>query len=131
MLRSEFDVVFKYLCGTKATDETFQTFCRIEDAHAVAFSENEMALWLKMTKSTWTMRSVDAYLALHDPYNNVRQKLYLALALAETRPELAHLFLPRKFSISDYFSLMGQGFRAVVACINGFFIVKPTMGKCK
>ena len=96
----------------------------------IQFTKYENALWKFMLKSKWRMASVDAALALKEPNNNVRRKLFTMLAILEASPNYTSYFLSKNYSRFYLFKLIGVGIRSVWRAMVGIIIVKNIKRKC-
>ena len=96
----------------------------------IQFTKYENALWKFMLKSKWRMASVDAALALKEPNNNVRRKLFIMLAILEASPNYTSYFLSKNYSRFYLFKLIGVGIRSVWRAMVGIIIVKNIKRKC-
>ena len=96
----------------------------------IQFTKYENALWKFMLKSKWRMASVDAALALKEPNNNVRRKLFTMLAILEASPNYTSYFLSKNYSRFYLFKLIGVGIRSIWRAMVGVIIVKNIKRKC-
>ena len=96
----------------------------------ISFSEYEQLLWNKMLKNKWNMACIDAALAVQEPSNPVRRKLFTMLAILEASPNYTSYFLSRKFSIFYLLKIGIIGFRAILRALVGIFIVNTIKRKC-
>ena len=96
----------------------------------IQFTKYENALWKFMLKSKWRMASVDAALALKEPNNNVRRKLFTMLAILEASPNYTSYFLSKNYSRFYLFKLIGVGIRSIGRAMVGVIIVKNIKRKC-
>ena len=96
----------------------------------IHFSEYEQMLWTEMLKSKLRMACIDAGLALKEPNNNVRRKIFTMLAILEASPNYTPYFLSRSYSFFYVFKLTVVGIRAVFRAVTGILIVKNIQRKC-
>jgi hypothetical protein len=96
----------------------------------ISFSEYEQLLWNKMLKNKWHMACIDAALAVQEPTNAVRRKLFTMLAILEASPNYTSYFLSRKYSIFYLFKIGLVGVRAIMRALVGIFIVNTIKRKC-
>jgi hypothetical protein len=96
----------------------------------ISFSEYEQLLWNKMLKNKWHMACIDAALAVQEPTNAVRRKLFTMLAILEASPNYTSYFLSRKYSIVYLFKIGLVGVRAIMRALVGIFIVNTIKRKC-
>ncbi|HEY0030652.1 MAG TPA: hypothetical protein VGC65_07835 [Bacteroidia bacterium] len=96
----------------------------------ICFSDYETALWKNMMKSRWRMACIDAGLALREPGNNVRRKLFTMLAILEASPNYTKYFLSRNFSSLYIFKLAAIGIRAVCRAAIGAIMINNIKRRC-
>lgn len=94
------------------------------------FSNFEEILIKEMFQNKFKLSCLDAGLALVDPSNQARRKIFTMLAILEASPNYTDSFLARDFSISDYFNVFFAGIRAVLRAIIGVLMVKNIQRKC-
>ncbi|MCU0434766.1 MAG: hypothetical protein MUC87_15030 [Bacteroidia bacterium] len=71
----------------------------------------------------WLLPLLDSAAALSMPNGLLRQKLLLMSAILETRPQYAHLFLPRERGFFYLFYIFFVGCRAVCKAAAGKLIL--------
>lgn len=126
----EAEQIGKYLLGVSIQDSEKATYADAMDKLNIQFSNYEQLLWNSMLKSKWRMACIDAGLALKEPNNNARRKLFTMLAILEASPNYTHYFLSRNFSFFYLFKVGLVGTRAVVRAMIGVFIVNSIKRKC-
>ncbi len=126
----EAEQITKYLLGTSLLDPEKKTYLAAIQKLNIPFSKYEQALWSSMLKSKWRMACIDAGLALKDPNNNTRRKIFTMLAILEASPNYTKYFLPKKFSFLYVFKLIVVGARAVTRALVGLIIVTNIQRKC-
>lgn len=126
----EAEQISNYLLGISAHDSEKNTYADAMQKLNIRFSEYEQALWNNMLKNKWRMACIDAGLALKDPNNNVRRKLFTMLAILEASPNYTFYFLSRNFSFFYLFKLGAVGLRAVVRAMAGIIIVNRIKRRC-
>jgi hypothetical protein len=77
-----------------------------------------------MLRRPWSIGLIDAGLALLNPHSQVRRKIFVMLAILETQPQYAHLFLPQARGFSYFLSILWIGFRASGKAALGILLVK-------
>lgn len=97
----------------------------------IGFSNYENELWKKMIESKWKMACIDAGLALIEPSNGVRRKLFTMLAILEASPHYTTYFLPQKTSLFDFIKVVFAGSRAIWRALIGLIMVKQIKRKCR
>ena len=75
-------------------------------------------------RHSWSWRTLDAYCALKHPYGELRQRLFVLIAILEVQPEFADYFLSQKRSPFYFFRLFWHGLCAILAVPVGFFVTK-------
>lgn len=126
----EAEQIGNYLLCISIKDPEKNTYAEAMQKLNIQFSKYEQALWNNMLKSKWKMACIDAGLALKEPNNNVRRKLFTMLAILEASPNYTDYFLSRNFSFLYLFKIMGIGIRAVVRAMIGVLIVNSIKRKC-
>lgn len=126
----EAEQISNYLLGTPIQDSEKNTYADAMQKLNIQFSVYEQALWSSMLKSKWKMACIDAGLALKEPNNNARKKLFTMLAILEASPNYTKHFLSRKFSFFYLFKVGLAGIRAVVRASIGIIIVNNIKRKC-
>lgn len=96
----------------------------------IELSKYERLLWDAMLESKWKMACIDAGLAITDPNNNVRRKLFTMLAIMEASPNYTSFFLSENHSLLYLLKLAGAGIRAVFRTVIGIVIIKNIHRKC-
>lgn len=128
--RQEAALITNYLLSTQVGPREEEIYEQAIKTFSISFSKYEQALWNTMLSGTFQMASIDAALALTDPNNNVRRKLYTMLAILEASPNYTSYFLSQNHSPFYLFKLIGVGFRAVFRALVGFMIVSVIKIKC-
>lgn len=126
----EAERITNYLLNTTLQDPEKRTYSEAIQKLNIPFSKYEQALWSAMLKSKWRMGCIDAGLALKDPNNNTRRKLFTMLAILEASPNYTNYFLPKKFSFLYIFKLTVVGTRAVIRAFLGLIMVSNIQRKC-
>lgn len=119
-----------YLLGIAVNDSEKNTYADAMQKLNIQFSKYEQALWEKMIKSKSKMACIDAALALKEPNNNTRRKLFTMLAILEASPSYTSYFLSRNFSAFYIIKIGLVGTRAVWRAIIGIFIINAIKRKC-
>jgi hypothetical protein len=122
--------ISNYLLPVPVRDSEKETYADAMQKLDIKFSKYEQALWKNMLKSKWRMACIDAGLALKQPNNNVRRKLFTMLAILEASPNYTSYFLSQNFSFFYVFKLFFVGVRAVLRAIIGLIIVNSIQRKC-
>ncbi|WP_103071108.1 hypothetical protein [Aquimarina sediminis] len=90
----------------------------------------EKRLLSNMLKSKWKMACIDGGLAIKDPGNIVRRKIFTMLAILEASPSYTRYFLSRDFSVFYYAKLGIIGVRAIFRALVGVIIIRNIRSKC-
>jgi hypothetical protein len=126
----EAEQITNYLLSVPVHEHEKNTYADAMQKLNIQFSDYENALWKSMVKSKWRMASIDAGLALKEPNNNVRRKLFTMLAILEASPNYTSYFLSKNYSFLYIFKLAAVGIRAVWRSFIGILIVKNIKRKC-
>jgi hypothetical protein len=126
----EAEQISNYLLPVSARDSEKETYADAMQKLDIKFSKYEQALWDNMLKSKWRMACIDAGLALKQPNNNVRRKLFTMLAILEASPNYTSYFLSQNVSFFYVVKLFFVGLRAVLRAIVGLIIVNSIQRKC-
>ncbi|OED46654.1 hypothetical protein AB832_00835 [Flavobacteriaceae bacterium (ex Bugula neritina AB1)] len=90
----------------------------------------ESKLMNNMLKSKWKMACIDGGLAIKDPNNVVRRKIFTMLAILEASPNYTEYFLSNRFSFLYFVKIAFVGVRSIVRAIIGIIIIKYIRSKC-
>jgi hypothetical protein len=96
----------------------------------IPLSEYEQLLWNTMLKSKWKMACIDGGLALQEPGNKVRRKIFTMLAILEASPNYTYYFFSRNFSFFYLFQIGLVSIRSVLRAIIGLIFIKIIKNKC-
>ena len=77
----EAEQIGHYLLCISIQDSEKNTYADAMEKLNIQLSNYEQALWNNMLKSKWRMACIDAGLALKEPNNNARRKLFTMLAI--------------------------------------------------
>ncbi|WP_299246643.1 hypothetical protein [uncultured Aquimarina sp.] len=119
-----------YLISAPLQDEEALRYVEAMSLLKIELNHYESILFSNMLENKWRMASIDAALALKDPNNNVRRKLFVMLAILEASPNYTKYFLARDFSVFYYFRLILISFRSVIRAILGLIILYKIKKKC-
>lgn len=126
----EAEQISNYLLNIPIQDSEKSTYADAMQTLNIQFSNYEQMLWNNMLKGKGRMAFIDAGLALKDPDNNVRRKLFTMLAILEASPNYTSCFLSRNFSFLYLFKIAAVGTRAVFRAIIGILIISNIKRKC-
>jgi hypothetical protein len=94
-LRSEADTLGRYLIGCFPTDEERLRYATAIAKTGLPMNAREELLWNRMMDHPAIIPSVDAALALKDPLNPLRHRIFVMLAILEAGPTRNEYYLPR------------------------------------
>ena len=126
----EAEQIGNYLLGIAVQDSEKNTYADAMQKLNIQFSNYEQALWNSMISSKSKMAFIDAALALKEPNNNARRKLFTMLAILEASPNYTSYFLSRNFSLFYIVKVGLVGMRAVCRAVIGIFIINSIKRKC-
>ncbi len=114
----------RYLLGSTPDEPSLLLFERAMATLPMRLDAKDDNLLRFMLAHPWSIGMIDAWLALTHPYALVRGKIFVMLAIVETQPRYAHLFLPRPRGVW-YLGYLGfVGCRAVCNAVLGACVVK-------
>jgi len=123
-------LITKYLLSTQVKKEEEALYANAMHVLDLKFSNYENALAHQMFQSSFKMSCIDAGLALKDPTNPVRRKIFTMLAILEASPRYTNYFLSKNFSFFYYFILFLVGVRAVFRALLGMLMIKNIQRRC-
>ena len=126
----EAERIGEYLLGIRIPESEKNTYAEAMTKLNINFSSYERALWSGMLKSKFRMACIDAGLALKEPNNNARRKVFTMLAILEASPNHTSYFLSREFSFFYIFKIAAVGMRAVCRAAIGILMVNRIKGRC-
>jgi hypothetical protein len=126
----EAEKIGNYLLNVDVEEREKKIYTSAMQQLNIQFSNYEQNLWENMMDSRWKMACIDAALALKNPTNNVRRKLFTMLAILETSPNYTSYFLSKKYSFFYLFKIFTVGLRAIVRTIFGLILIKNIQNKC-
>ena len=119
-----------YLLSIPIQNSEKNTYSEAMQQLEIPLSNYEKLLWKTMLKSKWRMACIDAGLALKEPANNVRRKIFTMLAILEASPNYSTYFFSRKFSFFYLFKIGLVGIRSVIRALVGLIFIKNIENKC-
>lgn len=126
----EASIITSYLLSVDVQQKEQELYASAMEKLAIQFSKYELKLWESMQSSTFKMACIDAGLALTEPSNNVRRKLFTMLAILEASPNYNDYFLPKNYSKLFPLKLIAVGIRSVCRAIVGLIIIKIIKFRC-
>lgn len=126
----EAEQIGNYLLSMPIQDSEKNTYADAMQQLNISFSKYEQVLWESMLKNKFKMACIDAGLAIKDPNNNARRKLFTMLAILEASPNYTEYFLSKNFSFFYLFKIGIVGTRAILRAMIGIIIVNRIKRKC-
>ncbi len=126
----EAERISDYLLGVRVAESEKNTYAEAMRKLNISFSSYEKTLWSHMLQSKFKMACIDAGLALKEPNNNVRRKIFTMLAIMEASPNHISFFLSREFSFFYIFKIALVGMRAVCRAAIGTLMVNRIRRRC-
>lgn len=126
-MQSEFEAnsIGEYLLGEKKPiKKVIDLYIKAIEIKQLSLTDNENGIWLFMMKNKWSIGCIDSALAFFSPHSNIRKRLLVMLAILETMPEYADLFLPRSRSFLYQLYILWVGIRAIYKTTIGYLILK-------
>ncbi len=120
-----------YLVSEPLLDKEYDLYCQAMEYFDLELSNYEQMLLSSMLTSTWKMACIDAGLALKDPGNVIRRKIFTMLSILEASPNYTSYFLSRKFHFLYFVKIAFVGCRSVGRALIGILIIKNIKSKCK
>lgn len=126
----EAEKIGNYLLPVPIQDSEKKTYVEAMLQLDIKFSDYEQMLWNTMLASKWKMACIDGGLALQEPSNKVRRKIFTMLAILEASPNYTSYFFSRNFSSFYLFKIGLVSSRSVLRAIIGFIFIKIIKKKC-
>ncbi len=118
-------IIGNYLLNNKQIiKEPIQLYLQAIEIKKLDLSEKEKKIWHFMMENQWSIGYIDAALAFSSQASTIRKRLLVMLAILETIPEYAHLFLSHKRPFTYHLYIVWVGLRAVLKTIVGSIILK-------
>ena len=113
--------IAEYLIGEPPTDKEELLYRRAVESLGASFDSRQEKVWRSMLNSRFSMSVFDAGLALTDPSNTIRQRIFVMLSILEASPGHTGHFLPEPFGARRFASILirmtGSALRSVVGLI--------------
>ena len=126
----EAELITSYLLSSNVGEREKLIYAEAMRKLNIELSPYEQMLWSRMMQGKVRMAFIDAGLALKDPNNNVRRKLFTMLAILEASPNYTEYFLPKNYSFFYFFKLSFVAMRAVYRALVGVLMIKNIQRKC-
>ena len=128
--RVEAEKIGNYLLPVPIQDSEKKTYIEAMLQLDIQLSEYEQMLLKTMLASKWKMACIDGGLALQEPGNNVRRKIFTMLAILEASPNYTSYFFSRNFSFFYLFQIGLVGIRSVLRATIGLLFIQIIKKKC-
>jgi Mg2+ and Co2+ transporter CorA len=121
---SEALVFGQYLIGQTINDATVERYNRAIEKLNYQADEWEQAIVEKAVRKPSLIPYYDAAMALRHRNALLRKKIFVMLAILETRPEYANYFLSKNYPKSYFLNVIGIGVRSVYRAVVGLLIYR-------
>jgi Mg2+ and Co2+ transporter CorA len=121
---SEALVFGQYLIGQTINDATVERYNRAIEKLNYQADEWEQAIVEKAVRKPSLIPYYDAAMALRHRNALLRKKIFVMLAILETRPEYADYFLSKEYPKSYLLNVIGIGVRSVYRAVVGLLIYR-------
>lgn len=111
---TEAHIICRYLLGRPATAKVVELYQLALLKHPLSLNTKETALWQKCMRHPILLSLTDAALAVKDPQSGIRKRIFTCLAILETQPEYARLFLPAPRGKTYLITLFFTGLWALI-----------------
>jgi hypothetical protein len=122
--RNEAAILGAYLLGQRPSEHAIALYEQAMQKLDIAVTGSDERLLRLMLNNPVAIGIIDAGLALARPRSAIRRKLLVYLAILESLPEYAHLFLPQSTGASYHFYILWVGIRSAFKAAVGVIIVK-------
>lgn len=122
--RREAEILGTYLLGAKPSEQAVSLYLQAMQKLEITISGSDERLLKRMLDNPAMIGLVDSGLALIRPQSVIRRKLLVYLAILESLPEYAHLFLPSSTPALYPLYILWVGIRAAFKAVAGVIIVK-------
>ena len=120
----EAQVFGQYLIGQSINDATSERYNIAIAKLDYQAEEWEKEIVAKAVRKPNLIPYYDAAMALRHRNALLRKKIFVMLAILETRPEYAELFLSKEYPKSYFLNVIGIGVRSVYRAIIGLLIYR-------
>lgn len=121
---SEALVFGQYLIGQTINDATVERYNRAIEKLNYQADEWEQAIVEKAVRKPSLIPYYDAAMALRHRNALLRKKIFVMLAILETRPEYVDYFLSKEYPKSYFLNVIGIGVRSVYRAVVGLLIYR-------
>lgn len=114
----------RYILHQQPNEQCLALYKQAMEKLEIQLDEEDEKIFHFMLQHPWLMGMIDAGLAITEPHSQVRRKIFVLLAIFETQPQYADLFLPQKrgrlYVLRIFFVLC----RAAICAVLGIVLVK-------
>ncbi|MGL4596364.1 MAG: hypothetical protein ACRCYO_02480 [Bacteroidia bacterium] len=122
-LQQEASIFGKFLLGEMPDAKSITLYVDAQTGFPISGSTQEQKILNFAIRHAWLIGALDGALALSRPNALLRRKLLVMSAILETRPQYAHLFLPRERSFFYLFVIGWKGATAILKAVFGKLIL--------
>jgi len=120
-LIKEAKVFTHYLIGEDADNLTINLYTKAHNKLDVHLTEEENKQLDFILRHPGTIGMVDGALALKNPENSLRKKIYILFAILESNPKYTKYFMPT--NKTTLFSVIFSGIKAACNALMGFILL--------
>ena len=113
-----------YYLGDDVKEAIKQRYAKYMHTYPGSTNEKDIATLDFAVNHPWSIKLLDAGLAIISPQAELRRRLYVMFALIEADREYAHLFLAQKKSKLYLLNLFFVGIGAVIKMVAGIVLAK-------
>ncbi len=123
-LKEEALLFGRYILKKQPDDSCLALYEQAMEKLHISLDKDDEKILHFIRQHPWSVGMFDAGLAFVNPYSQIRRKIFVMLAILETQPQYALLFLPRKRRIFYLAYIFFVGCRAASKAVLGAFLVK-------
>ena len=112
-----------YLIGEPPTDEEKLLDRQAVESLDASLDPRQKKVWRSMLKNRLLMSVFDAGLALTDPSNTIRQRIFVMLSILEASPSHTRHFLPEPFGARRFTGILLRMTISALRSVAGFILV--------
>ncbi len=114
--------IAEYLIGEPPTEEEGLLYRRALESLGASLDPRQEKAWQLMRKSRFVMSVFDAGLALTDPSNTIRQRIFVMLSILEASPSHTRHFLPEPFGARRLAGILLRMTVSALRSVAGFIL---------
>jgi len=122
--RAEAELLARYLIGVSPSSNISDLYGKAMALATPDMDHNDLTLWTIAKRHPFTLKFIDAGLAMIKPHSAIRRKIYTMLALLETSPDYCEFFLSRAFHRFYWVKVMVTGVKALFTALIGVAFLK-------